>query len=127
MPKLNLSVNISTYSDKKPSNSPGLSNFKWNRSINGIAAENPTSIAATLDASEVREMFTGAVVKFMYLETNQPVNVSINGDAPIELKPIVINSSTFPGVLLLTSDINSLEITNPSTTAEASIFLATVE
>lgn len=127
--KLNLSIFLSTYSDKRASNSPSLSNFKWDRAINGIAAENPISQSVTLAPSETRTLFSGsAIKKLIYLETDMPITYKINAEAVAEdLKPIVINDSSFPGVLLRTSDITSLEVTNPSATEEVTIFLAAVE
>lgn len=128
MSKLNLSIFLSTYSDKRASNSPNLSNFKWAREINGIQAENPVSMAVTLAPNETRVLFTGAAVKkLVYLETNLLIEADINAEDTIELKPIVVNNAVFPGVLLRTSDITSLEVTNPSSTEEATIFLAMVE
>lgn len=129
MSKLTLSVFLTTYSDKKPSNSPNLSNFKWDRTINGISAENPTSQMITLAASETRTIFTGAAVKkLLYMEAGAEITYKINAEAAAEsLKPLVINDSVFPGLLLRTSDITSLEVTNPSSTEEVVLFIATVE
>lgn len=128
MSKLNLSVYLSTYSDSKASNAPSLQNFKWNRSINGVEAQNAVSMTVTLAAGQTRMLFTGAAVKkLVYLETSGEITHAINGATPSPLKPIVINNSTKPGILLRTSDITSLEVTNPSLTEEVTIFLATVE
>lgn len=128
MSKLNLSVYLSTYSDSKASNAPSLQNFKWNRSINGVEAQNAVSMTVTLAAGQTRTLFTGtAVKKLVYLETSGEITHAINGETASPLKPIVINNSTKPGILLRTSDITSLEVTNPSLTEEVTIFLATVE
>lgn len=128
MSKLNISVLLSTYSDAKPSNAPDLSNFKWNRFANGIDAQNVTSQAVTLAPNETRTIFTGSnVKKFMYLETNQPVTVKTNSTIIENIKPIVTSTGILPGISLKTSDITSLEVTNPSTTVSATIYLATVE
>lgn len=128
MSKLNLSILLSTYSDKRSSNAPALNNFKWARNISGIDAKNPSSQTITLAPSATLTLFTGsAIKKLVYLETDKEVNAAVNGAANISIKPIVINDSTFPGILLRTSDITSLAVTNPSATESLTIFLATVE
>lgn len=128
MSKLNISVFLSTYSDDKASNAPSLTNFKWNRSISGIDAVNAVSMNVTLAPGETKTLFTGAAIKkLVYLETSAEITHAINGAAASQLKPIVINNSVKPGILLRTSDITSLVVTNPSLTASVTIFLATVE
>lgn len=128
MSKLNLSVFLSTYSDKRASNAPSLTNFKWNRAVAGIDAANVLSQTATLAPSESVTLFTGsAIKKLVYLETSHEITVTANAEDPAPLKPIVVADATFPGILLRTSDITSLVVTNPSTTESVTIFLATVE
>lgn len=128
MSKLNLSINLSTYTDSKASNAPSLSNFKWSRSLSGIAAANPVSQVFTVAPNSTLTLFTGsAVKKLVYLETNSEIDISLNGAAVTKLKPIVVNNSVHPGVFLKTSDITSLVVTNNSLTESATVFLAAVE
>lgn len=128
MSKLNISINLNTYSDKRSSNAPSMTNFKWNRTINGIDAQNAQSQQFTIAPNTTVTLFTGsAVKKFTYLETDLEISMAINAADPESLKPVVINSSVFPGVFMRTSDITSIEVTNSSTTESATIFLATVE
>lgn len=131
MSKLNISINLNTYSDRRASNAPSLVNFKWNRTINGIDAENPTGMTVTLAASETRTLFDGETPKkFIYLETDGEISYIANdnsGENPDTIKPIVINDSIMPGILLRSSDINKLVVTNLSSTKDVTIFLAVVE
>lgn len=128
MSKLNISILLSTYSDLRSSNAPDLSNFRWNRFANAIDAKNVTSQSLTLAPGETKTVFTGsAIKKFMYLETSILISMTVNGTITEELKPIVTTSGNLPGISMKTSDITSLEVTNPSDTASATIYLATVE
>jgi hypothetical protein len=126
MANMNLLVLLSTYSDKKASNSPSLSNFKWSRDIPGISADNPSSQNHTMAAAAVLSVFTGASKKLLYIESDQEVELTINGGDPITLKPVVINTSKYPGMLLLSADIASLSIENVSA-EEAQLFIASIE
>lgn len=124
MATLNLLVFLNAYSDKKPSNSPRLSNIKWSRDLTGLVVENPGSQEYTLAAS-------GAVTvsnkKFVYVEAGQPVTLAINGGAAITLNPFVVGTTVYPGVFMLHADITSLVITNPSVSAEASVIVHSAE
>lgn len=128
MANLNLLVFLNSYDSSKPSNNPSRSNFKWTRDINGIAASNPMSVEATLAASESKVMFSGSAIKKMiYIESDSVVNVIINEELAGQIKPIVVGTTVYPGIFMLSSEITSLEIANPSTDTEASIYLAAIE
>lgn len=60
MPNLNLLVFLNSYSDPNSSNNPSLSNFKWDREINGLSVENPQSLAFSLAPGETRVLFNGS-------------------------------------------------------------------
>lgn len=128
MATFNLLVYLNAYSDTKSSNSPNLSNFRWNRDIEGVTASNPVGQAVTLDPSEVRTIFTGSIVKkFLYLEAKTACAFLINGTIAESVKPFVIGSSTQPGIFAKTSDITSLVITNPSSTDPLEVYYITIE
>jgi hypothetical protein len=59
MSNLLFSVFLNSYSDNRPSNAPSLSNVKWNRELDGIPCQNPTSQAAQLAPGENRVLFNG--------------------------------------------------------------------
>lgn len=59
MSKLNFLVFLNSYSDPSSSNNPSLSNFKWDREINGLAVSNPQSLAFSLAPGESRVLFNG--------------------------------------------------------------------
>lgn len=124
MATLNLLVFLNAYSDKKPSNSPRLSNIKWSRDLTGVTVSNPGSQEHTLAAS-------GAVTltdkKFVYIESIQPVTLSINGADPIALAPFVAGTTVFPGIFMLHAQIDTLVITNPSLTDEAEVVVHSAE
>jgi hypothetical protein len=63
--------------------------------------------------------------KFVYLETDQPISMIVNGVENAEVRPFVINSSTSPGLFMRTDTIFSLSVTNDSL-SPANIFLAFV-
>jgi hypothetical protein len=126
MANMNLFVLVSTSSDTKPSNSPNLSNFKWARDISGIPAENPISQVVPVAAAGNATAFTGASKKFIYVEVDQEVDLVINGNDPITVKPIVINTSKYPGMFFLSGDVTSLQIVNNGAAA-AEVFVASIE
>ena len=53
MSKLNLSLFLNAYSDSNPTNSPNRSNFKWERSLNGILVNDPNSLEFSLAPGEI--------------------------------------------------------------------------
>lgn len=59
MPNLNLLVFLNSYSDPNSSNNPSLSNFKWDREMNGLSCSNPQSLAFSLAPGESRVLFNG--------------------------------------------------------------------
>lgn len=59
MSKLNFLVFLNAYSDHHPSNDPSLSNFKWNREIDGLCVTNPLSEAFSLAPGETKTLFNG--------------------------------------------------------------------
>jgi hypothetical protein len=72
MATLNLLVFLNAYSDKKPSNSPRLSNIKWSRDLTGLSVSNPGSQEYTIAASGT---VTISGKKFIYIESAQDVVV----------------------------------------------------
>lgn len=124
MATLNLLVFLNAYSDKKPSNSPRLSNIKWSRDLTGLTVANPGSQEYTI-AAEGDVTLTGK--KFVYIESASEVELTINGGDPITLKPFVVNTTVFPGVFMLHADISSLVITNPSTEDEVEVIVHSAE
>lgn len=67
-----------------------------------------------------------AAKTLIYIETNQKVNVVINGTQTITVDPIITGVSRQPGILMLTHLVYSLSVTSQSTDT-ASLFLASVE
>jgi len=124
MSTLNLLVFLNAYSDKKPSNSPKLSNIKWSRDLTGLTVSNPGSQEYTIPAEGD---ITVSNKKFIYIESLQEVQVEINGGDPITLKPFVVGTSTFPGVFMLHADITSLVIANPDLEEEAEVVVHSAE
>lgn len=59
MSKLNILLYLNAYEDRQASNSPNRSNFKWERNINSIFANNPVSLELTLAPGETRNLFSG--------------------------------------------------------------------
>lgn len=62
----------------------------------------------------------------VYVECDQKVNATINGTQNITIEPIMKGTTQVSGILMLTSTVYSLQITNPGTSI-TSIFLASVE
>lgn len=59
MPNLNFLVFLNAYSDANSSNAPSLSNFKWNREVNGLSVNNPQSLEFSLAPGETKSLFSG--------------------------------------------------------------------
>lgn len=112
MALFNFFLSLNAYSDKKSSNSPNLSNFKWTRDIQGIAAEKPASQAVKVPAGQSVTVFTSAAKKFLFVEASAQVDLEINGAAAITLNPIVINTSVYPGQFVASMTVNELILTN---------------
>jgi hypothetical protein len=64
--------------------------------------------------------------RFYYLETDQELDVSINGDSVETVTPFQAGSSDFPGVKMASSIVYSLSVTNKSSVA-ANVRIVTVE
>lgn len=124
MATLNLLVFLNAYSDKKPSNSPRLSNIKWSRDLTGMVVENPGSQEYTLAASGT---VTIEGKRFIYIESADAVTLTVNGGDPIALTPFVVGTTVFPGIFMLRADIDSLVITNTSATLEADVVVHSAE
>lgn len=60
MPTLNFLVFLNAYSDSNPSNAPSLSNFKWNREVDGLPVSNPASLPVSLAPGETKTLFNGS-------------------------------------------------------------------
>ena len=59
MPNLILSIFLQAYEDLHSSNAPSLSNFRWDRNLNSIPANNPLSNAFVLAPGESKTLFSG--------------------------------------------------------------------
>jgi hypothetical protein len=119
---------IGAYSDTNPSNAPALQNFKWSRAINALTAANPQSEQAQIPISGSATLFSGSTVKrIVYLESDIALHLLINGTLNITINPLIQTGGNFPGMYLSTEGITSIVATNPSTTAVANLFLASVE
>jgi len=64
--------------------------------------------------------------KFLYLESDQPVQLTINGAAGDEIEPLTAGAKPSVGFLVRTSAVWSLAVTNNGSSA-AKLYLATVE
>ena len=64
--------------------------------------------------------------QFIYLETNEAINVILNGGDPIAVQPFVTASGNKPGVFMIKSTVYSLEIQSASLN-QASVYLAMIE
>jgi hypothetical protein len=126
MALFNFFLQLNAYSDQKGSNSPNLSNIRWARGINGLAAANPQSQVFTVAASATVAIVSSAK-KFIYIESDKDINISINGGAAISLKAFVINNTTQPGQFVFSGTITSVSIVNPSSTDTPQVFVATFE
>jgi|SRR5581483_3149586 len=128
MPNFNFEVFLNSYADAISTNSPSMNNFKWDRNVNGLSVNNPTSLTAQIAASGSQTLFTGGNTKRMvYLEVDQICTVTINGSITFTVKPLVQGTNVYPGVLMLVSDITSLSVTNTSGTTAANVFMAAIE
>lgn len=126
MALMNLLMFLNTYSDSQGSNNPALSNFKWSRELDCLPVNNPSSQVFTLAPGASVTVFASASKKFVYVESDIQAGLTVNGSA-ISIKPYVINTSTKPGHFMMSGDVNSLVIANPSQTDSANVFVASVE
>jgi len=64
--------------------------------------------------------------RFIYMETDQDVTVTINGSQSANVEPWEIQTTTFPGQYMQKATIYSLSVTNTSTNA-ANLLLCSIE
>lgn len=121
MSLLNYFLNINAYSDPKASNSPNLTNVRWARSIQGIPAEDVNSLSFSIAPSSTRIVIDSGEAKFLYVEASSALVMSLNGQI-IEIKPIVVGTSVYPGQFLIRADIVDLSFEN-NEDSEADVFL----
>jgi hypothetical protein len=124
---LNYFLQFKAFADKNTSNSPNLTNMNWVRDVKGVTVNNQSSQVLTIPASGSVTVFTGATKKFAYVESDENLNVAINGAAALQIKPLVVGTSTEPASLLVTATLTSLVLTNPSSTDPVSVFIASAE
>lgn len=125
---LNYFLQFKSFADKKPSNSPNLTNMNWVRDVQGVPVENQSAQVITIPASGSVTVFTAAAKKFAYVEADADLEVTVNGAAaPLTIKPVVIGTSSAPGSFLINAALASLVLHNPSTTDEVSVFVAHAE
>lgn len=73
---------LQAYSDQNPSNSPSMSNFKWNRPINGLAVEEAESRTIDLAPGESQTIFS----------RNRTLSQDGSTTYSISLKPLTQNT-----------------------------------
>src|SRR5450631_4030842 len=59
MSKLNFLLYLNAYEDRHSSNAPNRSNFKWERDVNSILVNNPSSLEFSLAPGETRTLISG--------------------------------------------------------------------
>lgn len=121
--KLNLQVFLNSYNDSCQTSTPMLSNFKWNREVNGVPFTAENSQMLVVPPSGTVNLLTSDTKTFLYVDTDQSVSVIYNGGGPITVAPFQINGKLQPGVFMITGAVVSLSITNPGTVA-ANVFFA---
>jgi hypothetical protein len=67
-----------------------------------------------------------AAKSFIYMEADQNCEVTLNGTNISNINPLVINNSTRPGVLMNSSTIYTITVTNNSITP-ANLYMASAE
>lgn len=127
MPFLNYFLQFKSFADKKPSNSPNLTNMNWVRDVQGIQVDNQSAQVIEIPANGTVTVFSGAAKKFAYIEADADLDIAINGGDPLTIKPVVIGSSTQPGSFLINASLASLVLSNPSSTDPVSVFVAHAE
>lgn len=127
MSYFNYFFQLNSFSDRISSSSPNLTNFNWIRDIQGVVVNNPSSQSFTMAPSTSITVFTAATKKFLYVETDKDLALTINGISGLVIKPVVVGSSVQPGTFLFNSTLTALIITNSSTTDTASVFVASAE
>lgn len=132
MSVLNLQTNLSSYDSSGSgcavTNNPSQINFKRSLVANNIVSDNVLSQSLEVAANSSATLFTGSDVrKFIYVETDSPLSLLINGTITIILNPFINGTTVSPGVFMMTCDITSLVVTNASMTDAADVFFAVAE
>lgn len=83
MPNLSLSVFLNAYGDRTPSNNPSQNFFKWNRSLNSLSVDNPTSLEFSLAPGESKTLFNGSRT------------LTQDGTTQYSIAPVVGKTSTY--------------------------------
>lgn len=125
MPKLNFQVFLNGYNDSSQTSTPMLSNFKWNREINGIPYTTENSQMVHLAPGATANIIVSDTKSFLYLDSDQQITVIYNGGSAITLSPFQISGKLQPGCFLISGPVTSVTITNPGSVA-ASVFFATM-
>lgn len=125
MPKLNLKVFMNGYNDLSQTSTPMLSNFKWNREINGIPYTSENSQMIRLAPGATANIVVSDSKSFLYVDTDQAISLIYNNGSAIAVKPFQVNGSLQPGCFLISGTVSSVSVTNPGTVA-ANIFFATM-
>lgn len=124
--KLNFQVFLNSYNDSCQTSTPQLSNFKWNREINGIPFTAENSQMVQIPTSGSVTLLTGDSKKFLYIDTDQSISVIYNRGTAVVVNPFQINGKLQPGVFFISGAVGSLTITNPSSTVAANVFFASM-
>lgn len=124
--KLNFQIFLNSYNDPCQTSTPQLSNFKWNREINGIPFTTENSQMIQIPPSGTVALLSGDTKKFLYIDTDQSISVIYNGGTAVVVNPFQVNGKLQPGVFFISGAVASLSITNPSSTAPANVFFATM-
>ncbi len=125
MPKTNFNFFINAYGDSCQTSTPALSNFKWNREINGVPYNNENSQQIQVPGSTTTSNLIISPSSFIYLESDVAVSVIYNGGTAMTLVPFQVNGLTKPAVFFIAGAATSLTITNAGTTV-ANIFFASM-
>lgn len=100
-------------------------NFKWSHRVKGVTASTPSSGEISLAAAASKTLFTGETNIMIYIESDQDLDIVINGSATANtLIPPTAGSERKSGVFFNTGDIQSVTITNTSANT-ANVFYAT--
>lgn len=94
MSKLNLTLFLNAYSDGNPSNNPNRSNFKWERSLNGLLVNDPNSLEFSLAPGESKTLLNGSRVLTQDLTTQYSIVTVPSSSASYQLKWV---GGTSPG------------------------------
>lgn len=109
MSKTNLLFFLNNYSDTASSNSPSLSNFKWNRQISSIPSQNGLSEQISLAPGESKTIFDGSrtllhdntteySIALKPLSSNTYVLTAVAGTMPKFRTPRIIGSDATTAV-----------------------------